>query len=111
MYALYSGSYWIDFLRIYSAVAALHGVTIGSSTMSVNGFSLQCADVTSGSGKSATTSKWCVTSQGILGYVSVSQKSADFEIKSYTSSPAASLFALPAGSTITTIPTVPPSTS
>ena len=111
MYALYSGAYWIDFLKIYSAVAALHGVTIRSSTMSVNGFSLQCAIVTSGSGANASTSKWCVTSQGILGYVSVSQKSADFEIKSYTSSPSASLFALPPGATITTIPTIPTTTS
>lgn len=111
MYALYSGSYWIDFLKIYSAVAALHGVTITSSTMSVNGFSLQCALVKSGSGSNATTSTWCVTSQGILGYVSVSQKSADFEIKSYTSSPPASLFALPSGATISTIPTIPTTTS
>ena len=42
MYALYSGAYWIDFLRLYSAAAALQGVTIHSTTMSVNGFALQC---------------------------------------------------------------------
>jgi hypothetical protein len=46
-----------------------------------------------------------VTSEGILGYVSVSAKSADFEIKSYSASPPASLFALPAGATVTTLPT------
>jgi hypothetical protein len=37
--------------------------------------------------------------------VSVAAKAADFEIKSYSSSPAASLFQLPAGATVTTIPT------
>jgi hypothetical protein len=105
MYALYSGSYWIDFLKIYSVAAALHGVTITSSTMSVNGFSLQCAVVVSGTKPNQTTSKVCVTSEGILGYVSVSAKSADFEIKSYSASPPASLFALPAGATVTTLPT------
>jgi len=38
MYALYSGAYWIDFLKLYSAAAALQGVTIHSTSMSVNGF-------------------------------------------------------------------------
>ena len=104
MYALYSGAYWIDFLKIYSAAAALQGVTIHSTTMSVNGFALQCAVVTNRA-TPTTTSKWCVTYQGILGYVSVSAKSADFEIKSYSSSPPASLFQPPSGATITTIPT------
>jgi hypothetical protein len=105
MYALYSGSYWIDFLKLYSVAAALHGVTISSSSMTVNGFKLQCAVVVSGKAPNQSTSKVCVTSQGILGYVSVAAKAADFEIKSYSSSPAASLFQLPAGATVTTIPT------
>jgi hypothetical protein len=103
MYALYSGAYWIDFLKLYSAAAALQGITIHSTTMSVNGFALSCVVIT-GSKTNPTNSKWCVTSQGILGYVSVSAKSADFEIKSYSASPAASLFQAPAGATITTIP-------
>jgi len=104
MYALYSGAYWIDFLRIYSAAAALQGVTVSSSTMSIPGFSLQCVVLTNKNSK-VSPSKWCVTSQGILGYVSVSTKGADFEIKSYSASPAASLFELPPGATVTTIPT------
>jgi hypothetical protein len=104
-YALYSGSYWIDFLKAYSVVAALQHVTIASSTMTVNGFALECAVVVSGTKPNQTTSKVCVTSQGILGYVSASAKSADFEIKSYSASPAASTFALPAGATVTTLPT------
>jgi len=105
MYALYSGSYWIDFLKIYSVAAALHGVTVTSSTMTVNGFKLQCAVVVSGSKPNQTRSEVCVTSQGILGYVSVAAKAADFEIKSYSASPSASLFKVPAGATVTTIPT------
>jgi hypothetical protein len=103
MYALYSGAYWIDFLKLYSAAAALQGITIHSTSMSVNGFALSCVVIT-GSKTNPTNSKWCVTSQGVLGYVSVSAKSADFEIKSYSSSPAASLFQTPPGATITTIP-------
>ena len=104
MYALYSGAYWIDFLKLYSAAAALQGVTNHSTTMSVNGFGLQCVVIVNK--KSPGTSKWCVTSQGILGYVSVSSAKADFEIKSYSASPPASLFQVPLGATITTIPTV-----
>jgi hypothetical protein len=109
MYALYSGAYWIDFLKLYSAAAALQGVTIHSTSMSVNGFALQCAVVVNK--KSPSTSKWCVTSQGILGYVSVSSAKAAFEIKSYSASPPASLFVVPAGATITTIPTVTTTTT
>jgi len=104
MYALYSGAYWIDFLKIYSAAAALQGVTVSSSTMSIPGFNLQCVVLRNKNPKTSP-SKWCVTSQGILGYVSVSAKGADFEIKSYSPSPAASLFQLPPGATVTTIPT------
>ena len=104
MYALYSGAYWIDFLKLYSAAAALQGITIHSTSMSVNGFALSCVVIT-GNKKNPTNSKWCVTSQGVLGYVSVSAKSADFEIKSYSASPAASLFQTPVGATITTSPT------
>ncbi|MGO8721892.1 MAG: hypothetical protein ACLQRM_03980 [Acidimicrobiales bacterium] len=105
VYALYSGAYWIDFLKIYSVAAALHGVTITSSTMTVHGFNLQCAVVVSGTKPNQSTSEVCVTSQGILGYVSVSAKSADFEIKSYSTSPPSSLFEVPPGATVTTLPT------
>ncbi len=109
MYALYSGAYWIDFLKLYSAAAALQGVTIHSTNMTVNGFALQCDVIVNK--KSPSTSKWCVTSQGVLGYVSVSSAKADFEIKSYSSSPPSSLFQVPTGATITTIPTTAPTTT
>ncbi len=110
MYALYSGAYWIDFLRLYSAASALQGIKIHSTSMSVNGFALQCLVIT-GDKNNPTNSEWCVTSQGVLGYVSVSAKSADFEIKSYSSSPSSSLFQVPVGATITTIPTATPTTT
>ncbi len=104
-YALYSGAYWIDFLKIYSVWAALHKVTVSQATMTVNGFKLECAVVVSGTKPNQSTSEVCVTSQGILGYVSVAAKSADFEIKSYSPSPPASLFQVPSGATVTVITT------
>jgi uncharacterized protein YceK len=103
-YALYTGAYWIDFLKIYSTAAGLEGVSITSGSKTVNGFNLQCVDITS-TKKNFTPSQWCVTSQGILGYVSMSSSGAAFEIKAYSSSPPSSLFQLPGGATITTIPT------
>jgi len=102
--ALYSGKYWVDFLRVYSVVSTrAAGVKITSGSLTVNGFNLSCVIVTGGKSNPGT-SKWCITAQGILGYVSVSSTKTVFEIKSYTTSPAASLFTLPAGATITTIP-------
>ncbi|MGO9334760.1 MAG: hypothetical protein ACLQCU_12060 [Acidimicrobiales bacterium] len=101
-YALYTGAYWIAFLKVYSTVAGLAGVSINSTNMTVDGFKLQCVVITGK--KSTATSKWCVTSQGILGYVSVSSHGSAFEIKSYSPSPPSSLFKLPAGATVTTIP-------
>jgi hypothetical protein len=103
MYALYTGAYWIDFLKIYSTVAGLSGVTVKSTSMKVNGFDLQCVVVRGGK-NNPSTSTWCVTSSGILGYVSVSGNGSAFEIKSYSSAPPRSLFKLPAGATITTLP-------
>jgi hypothetical protein len=44
----------------------------------------------------------CSTAQGILGYVKVASNSTSFQITSYSSSPAASLFQLPPGATVTT---------
>ena len=51
------------------------------------------------------TSTICSTAQGILGYVNVASDSVSFEIQKYSTSPQSSLFALPPGATITTIPT------
>ena len=56
------------------------------------------------------TSTICTTPQGVLGYVRVATDSTTFEIKSYSTSPPASLFRLPAGAKVTTI-TLPSSTT
>jgi hypothetical protein len=110
LFQAYTGAYVLDALQAYSGVAALVGVTIKSSTMTVNGFALSCIVVSSSSGSTGSTGNnsggtWCVTQQGLLGYVSDSGDSSAFEIKSYSASPPASLFQAPAGATITTVPT------
>jgi hypothetical protein len=104
VYALYSAKYWIDFLQIYSTVAALSGVSIKASSMTVNGFPLSCIVINGGT-QNPGTSTWCETSTGILAYVQVASKGTAFELKSFTANPPASLFALPAGATISTLPT------
>ena len=96
VYALYSGKYWIDFLRVYSTVAGLAGVSIKASSMSVNGFALSCI-VVNGGKQNPGTSTWCETSAGILAYVQAQSNGTAFELKSYTPNPPASLFALLGG--------------
>jgi hypothetical protein len=103
IFDFYTPSHWTTFLRDFSLAAGLAGDKVTSSTMSVNGFSMQCVDFNA-SGVPGT-STICTTSQGILGYVKVATNATSFEIKSYSASPPASLFQLPAGATITTIPT------
>jgi len=71
--------------------------------MTVNGFTMSCVDfIASGV---AGTSTICTTAQGILGYVKVASDTTSFEITSYSTSPPASLFELPPGATVTTVPT------
>jgi hypothetical protein len=103
IFDFYTPSHWTTFLKDFSLVAGLAGDKVTSSTMSVNGFSMQCVDFNA-SGIPGT-STICTTPQGILGYVKVASDSTSFEIKSYSASPPASLFQLPPGATITTIPT------
>jgi len=107
IFDFYTPSHWVTFLRDFSLAAGFAGDKVTSSTMTVNGFAMNCVDfVASGvSGKSTI----CTTSQGILGYVKVASDKTKFEIKAYTGSPSSSLFALPPRAKITTIPT--PSTS
>lgn len=105
-YALYSGKYWVTFLRIYSSVAGLAGVTIKASSMTVNGYPLSCV-VVNGGKQNPGTSTWCETSTGLLAYVQATANGTAFELKSYTTNPPSSLFALPAGATISTIPSTP----
>lgn len=96
--SLYTPSHWITFLDVLSVGAGLAGDQVSTSTMSVNGISLNCVDFSArGQGRSTI----CSTSAGILGYVKVPGSSTSFEIKSYTTSPPTSDFQLPAGATVT----------
>jgi hypothetical protein len=83
------------------AAANAAGYTISFSSGSYAGQSTTCATI-NGSGN---TAKYCVTKQGILAYVSTT--GATFALTSYSSSPAASDFALPAGATVMTVPATP----
>jgi hypothetical protein len=104
----YTPGHWEKFLSGLALAAGFAGDKVSTSTMSLNGFDMSCIDlVASGvAGKSTI----CTTSEGVLGYVGVAGDSTSFEITSYSSSPAASLFQLPAGATITTV-TLPTTTS
>jgi hypothetical protein len=103
----YTPAHWTKFLSGFALAAGLAGDKVTTSTMSLNGFSMNCIDLTAPgvSGKSTI----CTTSQGVLGYVGVAGDSTNFEITKYSSSPPASLFQLPAGAKITTV-TVPTTT-
>ncbi|HYA68846.1 MAG TPA: hypothetical protein VED63_08945 [Acidimicrobiales bacterium] len=107
IFDLYTPSHWVGFLKDFSLAAGFAGDKVSSSTMTVNGFDMSCVDFVAPG--VAGTSTICTTAQGILGYVNVASDSTSFEIKSYSSSPSDSLFQVPAGATISTIPT--PTTS
>jgi hypothetical protein len=95
----YTPGHWAAFLREFSLAAGFAGDKVRSSQLTVHGFSMRCVDfVTAGV---TGTSKICTTSQGILGYVKVASDANSFEIKSYSTSPPASLFRLPYGATVT----------
>jgi hypothetical protein len=96
----YTPAHWVSFLKGFSLAAGFAGDKISTSSTTVNGFAMQCVDfVASGI---PGTSKICTTSQHLLGDIQVASQSTGFEITSYSSSPAASLFALPTGAKVTT---------
>lgn len=99
LFDIYTPSHWVTFLRDFSLAAGFAGDRVTSSTMTVNGFSMNCVDFVAGGvpGKSTV----CSTSQGLLGYVKVASDNAKFEMKGYTATPPQSLFALPQRATIT----------
>ena len=103
IFDFYTPAHWITFLKDFSLAAGLAGDKVTSSTMTVNGFPMQCVDFVAPG--IPGTSTICTTAQGILGYVKVAGDATSFEIKSYSSSPAASLFEPPAGATITAVTT------
>jgi hypothetical protein len=101
----YTPAHWVGFLRDFALAAGFAGDTVSSSTMTVNGFAMSCVDFQA-SGVTGT-STICTTAQGILGYVKVAGDDTSFEIKSYSASPPASLFALPPGAKVTAVSTSP----
>jgi hypothetical protein len=103
IFDVYTPSHWTSFLKGVSLVAGLAGDKVTTSTKSLNGFDMQCVDLVAKG--VAGTSTICSTAQGLLGYVNVASDSTSFEITSYSSSPASSLFQLPPGATVTTTTT------
>lgn len=100
IFNFYTPAHWVFFLKEFALAAGFAGDKISTSSMTVNGFSMQCVDFQASGVRG--TSTICSTSQHILGYVKVATSTTTFEIKSYTAAPSASLFALPAGAKITT---------
>ena len=96
---IYTPAHWVSFLREFSLAAGFAGDNVGASRLTVNGFKMRCVDFQAAG--IPGTSRICTTAQGILGYVKVAGNAASFELKSYTTSPAARLFRLPPGATIT----------
>jgi hypothetical protein len=109
MFDVYTGDFWNKVITGYAFLAPAIGVKFKSTSMNINGFSMSCIDVEHTSSVPGGT--FCVTSQGLLGYVKATNESTSFEIKSFTASPSSSLFQTPAGATITTLPTTPTTTS
>jgi hypothetical protein len=107
IFDFYTPAHWIAFLKNFSLVASIAGDSVTSSTMTVNGFNMQCVDFRA-SGVQGT-STICTTTQGILGYVNIASSPTSFEIKSYSGSPPASLFELPPGARVTN-PSTPTTT-
>lgn len=96
---LYTPSHWESLLQGGALVAGLAGDTVTTSTMTVNGFSLNCIDLVAPG--VTGTSTICTTSQGILGYAKVASDPTTLEITAYRASPPASAFQLPPGATVT----------
>jgi hypothetical protein len=97
----YTPAHWVVFLREFALAAGFAGDKVGSSAMTVNGFSMKCVDFQASGIPGA--SKICTTAQGILGYVKVASVATSFKITSYSTSPPASLFRLPAHAKITNL--------
>ena len=78
IFDFYTPSHWVSFLKGVSLVAGLSGDKVTTSTMSLNGFDMNCIDLVAKGVQG--TSTICSTSQGILGYVSVASDSTTFQI-------------------------------
>jgi outer membrane murein-binding lipoprotein Lpp len=109
LFDFYTPSHWVAFLKEFSLAAGFAGDKVSSSSKTVNGFAMSCVDFVAAGVKGKSTI--CTTSQGILGYVKVAGDLTSFELKSYTASPSASLFQLPAGAKVTALPSSFPTAS
>jgi len=98
--AVFSAASVLAELQAGQAQADAHvaGYNITFTSGSYAGQSASCANLST----SAESVKYCVTQQGIVAFVS--SLSATFTLTSYSSSPPASDFALPAGATVTSAP-------
>jgi hypothetical protein len=99
---IYTPAHWVTFLDDFSLAAGFAGDKVTTSTMSVNGFAMSCVDFVAPGVPG--TSTICSTAQHLLGSVQVASSATSFEIKSFSTSPPASLFTVPPGATITTAP-------
>lgn len=101
IFDFYTPAHWVAFLKDFSLVAGLAGDKVTSSTMTVNGFALDCVDFSAPG--VAGTSTICSTAQGILGYVRVASDPTSFEIQKFSTAPPSSVFELPPDATVTTV--------
>ncbi len=95
----YTPSHWVAFLEAFSIAAGFAGDKVTTSSMTVNGLPMHCVDFQAKGVPG--TSTICTTQQNILGFVKVAGNPTSFQIKSYSTSPADSLFQLPAGAKVT----------
>lgn len=97
---VYSPAHWVAFLKGFALAAGLAGDQVRTSSLTVNGFSMQCVDFRAAG--VAGVSTICTTAQGILGYVKVASDPTSFQIKAYSAAPPAALFRLPPGAQVIT---------
>jgi hypothetical protein len=83
-----------------AAVAHSVGYSLAFSNGTYAGLAAKCVNFTHAS----TTAKYCVTNSGILAYAS--SAGSTFALTAFSSSPSTSDFALPAGATVITVPSL-----
>ena len=101
--AIFNPTTVLNEFQAAEAQAAAHaaGYSLAFSSATYAGIPTKCIDYT----HTAQTVKYCVTDSGVLAYAS--SPGGSFELTSFTSSPPSSDFALPAGATVITVPSIP----
>lgn len=102
VFAFYEPSYYLPYFQEAATAAGGH---VSYSSKSISGFSLSCISVTGAKDENGTGT-FCVTPEGVLGYVAwtgtTASSAGSFEITSFSTSVPSGEFTLPA--TPTTIP-------